>query len=595
MDSDERKQIEQVLEHILRDDWDEFLARDEGEHLRERLDAVREALKRSGHLSLGAPPKPTSEIVDLFGYRLLSDSAVGPWLRFKILQRAVSSTKWDKLAAQYRELVGSRAESLHGNMTQEKAGSRVMASYWRQGGPWARAFCELTGLPEMLAKSRASSLPADEEISPVEPLTPLHDFQLEVYSSMREMLANGTGSTGLMSLPTGAGKTRVAVEAICDHLVEHPHARKSKNIVLWIAQSEELQLQAWECFRQVWQVPPQRSDEKQIRRTFPLRIVGLWGGRNLDEVEILDEPTVLIAGIAQLDSWVERRPEFFEDFPVPRLLCVVVDEAHKVVTKSQRDVLVALRLRAKHEWRALQNAPPVFGLSATPWRSDDDESATLRRYFQKSLLRPESLRTRPIAVLQQREILAQVDPESLDINNARPMNEKQQQQFEQFGELPADYVEELGMEHERNARILKRLVRLHKRAKVLVFACSIAHAEILAVALNQALGNDSAAVVTGKTPRAERAAIIERFKEDGGLRFLCNVNVLTTGFDAPRADTICITRPTTSALLYEQMVGRGLRGPKNGGTSKCLVIDVQDSGMPEGIQSYARVLRLWDG
>ncbi|HRI65253.1 MAG TPA: DEAD/DEAH box helicase, partial [Polyangium sp.] len=435
----------------------------------------------------------------------------------------------------------------------------------------------------------------DEEVSPVEPLPPLHDFQLEVYSEMRQMLRGETDNTGLMSLPTGAGKTRVAVEAICDHLVEELQVRTSKNIVLWIAQSEELQMQAWECFRQVWQVPPQRKDAPPIRRGFPVRIVRLWGGRKYDEVEIGDEPTVLIAGIAQLDSWVESRPEFFENFPVRRLMCVVVDEAHKVVTKSQRDVLVALRLRAKHQWRALQNAPPVVGLSATPWRPNEGESAQLKGYFQNRLIRPALLRDRPIAELQRREILAQVVAESLDIDSTHPMNEKQQKRFEQFGELPADYVEELGMEHDRNARILERLKRLRKTAKVLVFACSIAHAEVLAVALNRALGNGSAAVVTGETPRAERAAIIERFKAEGDLRFLCNVNVLTTGFDAPRADTICITRPTTSALLYEQMVGRGLRGPKNGGTRECLVIDVQDRGMPDGIQSYARVLKLWDG
>ena len=43
------------------------------------------------------------------------------------------------------------------------------------------------------------------------------------------------------------------------------------------------------------------------------------------------------------------------------------------------------------------------------------------------------------------------------------------------------------------------------------------------------------------------------------------------------------------------MVGRGLRGPKNGGTERCLVLDVQDVGLPEGIQSYGRVKELWDG
>ncbi len=173
------------------------------------------------------------------------------------------------------------------------------------------------------------------------------------------------------------------------------------------------------------------------------------------------------------------------------------------------------------------------------------------------------------------------------------MTSAQWRQFEKFKDLPGDYLNQLGLSQERNARIIRRLARLPKRRRAIVFACSIAHAEILTVALNQALGSGSSAVVTGQTPRAERADVIERFR-GGQLRFLCNVGVLTTGFDAPRADVVCLTRPTTSAILYEQMVGRGLRGPRNGGTRRCLVVDVQDDGMPEGILSYARVLELWD-
>ena len=67
------------------------------------------------------------------------------------------------------------------------------------------------------------------------------------------------------------------------------------------------------------------------------------------------------------------------------------------------------------------------------------------------------------------------------------------------------------------------------------------------------------------------------------------------GFDAPRTDVVCMARPTMSALRYEQMVGRGLRGPRNGGTAYCTVFDIQDEGLPSGIQSYARVLSAWDG
>lgn len=62
------------------------------------------------------------------------------------------------------------------------------------------------------------------------------------------------------------------------------------------------------------------------------------------------------------------------------------------------------------------------------------------------------------------------------------------------------------------------------------------------------------------------------------------------GFDALRADVVCLTRPTRSAIFYEQMIGRCLLGPLDGGTRRCLVIDVQDDGMPECVLRYARVL-----
>lgn len=87
---------------------------------------------------------------------------------------------------------------------------------------------------------------------------------------------------------------------------------------------------------------------------------------------------------------------------------------------------------------------------------------------------------------------------------------------------------------------------------------------------------DCAAVITARTPRAERADLIQRFRHGDGIRFLCNVGVLATGFDAPTADAVCLTRPTMSAIRYEQMGGRGLRDPKNGGTERCTVLDVQD-------------------
>ena len=58
---------------------------------------------------------------------------------------------------------------------------------------------------------------------------------------------------------------------------------------------------------------------------------------------------------------------------------------------------------------------------------------------------------------------------------------------------------------------------------------------------------------------------------------LTNYGVLTTGFDAPKVEAIYITRPCFSKNVYLQMIGRGLRGPANGGTEKCLIVDIKDN------------------
>lgn len=76
------------------------------------------------------------------------------------------------------------------------------------------------------------------------------------------------------------------------------------------------------------------------------------------------------------------------------------------------------------------------------------------------------------------------------------------------------------------------------------------------------------------------------------MQVLLNVEVLTTGFDIPHVDTLMLCRPTFSGILYEQMVGRGLRGPRVGGTERCLIID-----FTENFERFERPLawqRWWE-
>jgi DNA repair protein RadD len=109
------------------------------------------------------------------------------------------------------------------------------------------------------------------------------------------------------------------------------------------------------------------------------------------------------------------------------------------------------------------------------------------------------------------------------------------------------------------------------RKGVMIFSASVKHAqEILSY-----LPEGEARLVIGDTDMATRDQIIEDFKHKK-FKYLVNVSVLTTGFDAPHVDVIAILRPTESNSLYQQIVGRGLRlGP---GKTDCFVLDYTGMG-----------------
>lgn len=85
-----------------------------------------------------------------------------------------------------------------------------------------------------------------------------------------------------------------------------------------------------------------------------------------------------------------------------------------------------------------------------------------------------------------------------------------------------------------------------------------------------------AAAVSGTTPTSARRYFLDRFQR-GEIRVLCNHSVLTTGFDAPKTDMVLIARQVFSPVRYMQMVGRGLRGERNGGTARCRIVTVLDN------------------
>lgn len=142
-----------------------------------------------------------------------------------------------------------------------------------------------------------------------------------------------------------------------------------------------------------------------------------------------------------------------------------------------------------------------------------------------------------------------------------------------FGDYQAGEVNSLLTKYARVTKaIIEQVVELgEKRRGIMIFAATTAHArEILGY-----LDNQQAAMILGDTDNNERDQIIEDFKQQK-IKYLVNVAVLTTGFDAPHVDFIAILRPTQSLSLFQQIIGRGLRLAPN--KDDCLIIDYAGSG-----------------
>ncbi len=120
--------------------------------------------------------------------------------------------------------------------------------------------------------------------------------------------------------------------------------------------------------------------------------------------------------------------------------------------------------------------------------------------------------------------------------------------------------------------IIEDVMRHSKTRKgVMIFAATVAHAHEIYTYLPR----EEARVIIGDTASTQRDQIITDFKHKA-FKYLVNVSVLTTGFDAPHVDFIAILRPTESVSLYQQIVGRGLRLDE--GKKECLVVDYAGNG-----------------
>ncbi|RDH76884.1 hypothetical protein DVS77_18790 [Mycolicibacterium moriokaense] len=437
------------------------------------------------------------------------------------------------------------------------------------GGSQARAAMRELGLSEEFAGSHAAGrAPRFEVLGPVT-LPVLHSYQEEVVEKVLDVLRPGGENRGLVALPTGSGKTRVAVEA----LIRYVHKSETDPLFLWIAQSDELCEQAVDAWRYAWSAIGPAGERLTVSR--------LWGANDATPVD--DGFHLVVATDDKLASLSGKgQHEWLTEAEV-----VLVDEAHTSISPTYTKLFDWLKRGTRQRDRIL------LGLSATPYRgNNEDQTRTLVNRYDSNLLTDGVLGEDPYRTLQDMGILARVSHDELDGMVLRPSKSATRSEGDaaHLGDYRID-LSEVAADRGRNEKILDHIEELPKDMTALVFAASVQHAEVLAAVL--ASGGIAAASIAGYTPASERRRLIERFRA-GEVRVLTNYNVLSQGFDAPKVGAVYVARPTFSPNRYQQMIGRGLRGPKNGGSEEVLIVNVRDNIDAFGTQlAFTHFDRLW--
>ncbi|MFE4753571.1 DEAD/DEAH box helicase [Streptomyces mirabilis] len=419
------------------------------------------------------------------------------------------------------------------------------------GASAAIAFVSSLGLPVTFAGSRTPSPPMFETIDGPRDFPGLHEYQEDLVRNITTLLDRLAPQRAMLSLPTGAGKTRVTAEAVIRWV---KRVGELKGPLLWIAQTEELCEQAVQSWKFVW---------SKVGAERPLTISRLWSGNEVGDVE--GHPHLVVATDAKLERCLGT--EQYEWLLEASL--VVVDEAHTAISPRYTDILGKLGLTQYETRRHL------LGLTATPYRNTNEEETKrlAGRFGRRRLDEGVFPSGDPYRDLQEWGMLAQVEHRTLE-GGSIELTRDEKAQAERMAMLSRSAEQRLAEDHARSRRIVDEVAGLPEDWPTLLFATSVDHANYLAALLNDR--GVSAAAVDSTTSTQDRRRRIEDFRA-GRIRVLANYGVLTQGFDAPATRVVVVARPVYSTNVYQQMIGRGLRGRKNGGKDTCLILNVSDN------------------
>lgn len=399
---------------------------------------------------------------------------------------------------------------------------------------------------------------------------PLFDYQNSIrkqlvsFSFLEAGAQSDAASRRIVAhMPTGSGKTRTAMEFISDFL--RFNCSRENPTVVWLAHSEELCDQAVQTFLSIW----------TKLGTENANVYSMWGGRKPDNID-LSKPCFIVTSFQSCYSSIHSNKNAdFDRFAEIRRECslLIVDEAHMSMAPTYKKAIEFL----------CNSSTTLIGLTATPGRhhvgGDVAQTKALSDFYgNKKLTIDQRLagERNSIEYLQDRGILSSVERMRLNTSATVNLDAEAVRLVSDLLDISPKVLAELGNNAQRTLEVVAAVEKLAliDKKQTIVFCPSKQNASDMALVLRER--GCAARAVTGETPPSDRREAIEDFK-NGSVRVLTNFGVLTTGFDAPKTEAVVIARPTTSVVLYSQMVGRGLRGNSVGGTLSCTVVDVVDN------------------
>jgi len=374
---------------------------------------------------------------------------------------------------------------------------------------------------------------------------PMFPYQDEALGKLREHFIVKDHRAGVLVMPTGSGKTRVATRFLLESMVADGWQ------IIWLAHRAMLIEQtASSVYNFAGGILPAASPNKDVFKMVCVSgsHASVTATEKTDDVMIFSVQT-LVRNLPYLQAVLGDK------------VMIIVDEAHHTLAKSYRHIISEIQKISKNV--------KLLGLTATPVRMTESDTAQLMKLFDNTIVY-----SIPMSDLIAKSYLSEPHYERVDTNidfdTVITLDERKY--IQKWGELSPETLERMADIAERNKIIADTYIKNRKRyGKTLIFALNSTHCISLCKEFRKR-GVKCDYIYCAHSGNADKIARFQR----GELEVLINIQILTEGSDVPDIQTVFLTRPTTSDVLLMQMIGRGMRGKSSKGTETVNIVDFHD-------------------